>query len=63
LARRHKAWISLRKKNRLLATASVHVRDANGWPRQLPSPHIAVAELIPLIPANAYRPVTVQEQT
>jgi DDE superfamily endonuclease len=63
LARRHKDWISLLKKNRLLETASFHLRDANGWPRQLPSPHIAVAEIIPLIPANAYRPVTVQEHT
>ncbi len=32
LTRRRKAWISLLKKNRLLETASVHLRDANGWP-------------------------------
>jgi hypothetical protein len=63
LARRRKDWSSLLKKNRLLETASVHLRDANGWPRQLPSPHIAVEELVPLIPAQAYRPVKVQEQT
>ena len=63
LARRRKDWISLLKKNRLLETASFHVRDANGWPLQLPSPHIAVEELVPLIPANAYRPVKVQEHT
>ena len=63
LARRRKDWISLLKKNRLLETASVHVRDANGWPLQLPSPHIAVEALVPLIPAKAYRPVNVQEQT
>jgi hypothetical protein len=63
LARRRKDWISLLKKNRLLETASVHLRDANGWPLQLPSPHIAVEELMPLIPANAYRPVKVHEHT
>jgi Transposase DDE domain len=51
LARRRKDWISLLKKNRLLEPASFHLRDANGWPLQ------------PLIPANAYRPVKVQEQT
>jgi hypothetical protein len=63
LARRRKDWISLLKKNRLLETASFHLRDANGWPLQLPSPHIAVEELMPLIPAKAYRPVRVQEHT
>lgn len=63
LARRRKDWISLLKKNRRLETASFHVRDANGWPLQLPSPHIAVEELVPLIPAQAYRPVKVQEHT
>jgi hypothetical protein len=63
LARRRKDWISLLKKNRLLETATFHLRDANGWPLTLPSPHIAVAELVPLIPAHAYRPVKVQEHT
>jgi hypothetical protein len=63
LARRRKDWISLLKKNRRLETASFHLRDANGWAMKLPSPHIAVEELVPLIPANAYRPVQVSEQT
>jgi hypothetical protein len=63
LARRRKDWISLLKKNRLLETASFHLRDANGWALKLPAPHITVEELVPLIPANAYRPVTVSEQT
>jgi DDE superfamily endonuclease len=63
LARRRKDWISLLKKNRLLETASIHLRDANGWALKLPGPHIAVEDLVPLIPANAYRPVKVQEQT
>jgi hypothetical protein len=63
LARRRKDWISLLKKNRLLETASFQLRDANGWALKLPGPHIAVEELVPLIPAQAYRPVTVREQT
>jgi len=46
-----------------LETASVHRRDANGWPLKLPGPHLAVDELVPLLPAKAYRPVTVREQT
>jgi hypothetical protein len=63
LARRRKDWLSLLKKNRLLETASFHLRDANGWPLKLPGPHIAVEDLVPLIPTNAYRPVTVGAHT
>jgi hypothetical protein len=63
LARRRKAWISLLKKNRLLETASFHLRDAHGWPLKLPGPYIAVEDLVPLIPAHAYRPVKAREQT
>ena len=63
LARRRKDWLSWLKKNRLLETASVHLRDANGWPLKLPGPHIAVEDLVPLIPTNAYRPVTVGAHT
>ena len=63
LARRRKDWISLLKKNRLLETASFHLRDANGWELKLPGPDIAVEALVPLIPANAYCPVTVGEHT
>jgi hypothetical protein len=63
LARRRQDWISLRKKTRLLETASFLLRDTNGWTLKLPGPHTTVAELVPLIPANAYRPVTVGEHT
>jgi hypothetical protein len=63
LARRRKGWISLLKTNRLLETASFHLRDANGWTLKLPGPHLAVEELVPLIPATAYRPVKVSEHT
>jgi hypothetical protein len=60
-ARRRKDGVSLLKKNRGLETASVHLRDVNGWPLQLPRPHLAVEELVALIPANAYRPVSGRE--
>jgi hypothetical protein len=63
LARRRKDWISVLKTNRLLETASFHLRDANGWTLKLPGPHLAVAELVPLIPATAYRAVKVGEHT
>jgi hypothetical protein len=63
LARRRKDWISLLKKNRRLETASFHLRDANGWTLKLPGPHIAVEDLVPLIPGHAYRPVTVRGHT
>jgi hypothetical protein len=63
LARRRKDWISLLTKNRLVEPASFHVRDANGGPLQLPGPHLAVEDLVPLIPAQAYRPVTIGEHT
>jgi DDE superfamily endonuclease len=63
LARRRKDWISVLKTNRLLETASFHLRDAHGWTLKWPSPHIAAEALVPLIPATAYRPVKVSDDT
>ena len=63
LARQHKEWISLLQTNRGLETASFPLRDLNGWAMQLPRPHMAGADLVPLIPATASRPVTVGEHT
>jgi hypothetical protein len=63
LARRRTDWISLLKTNRLRETASFLLRDANGWTLTRPGPHIAVEEVVPLIPATAYRPVKVGEHT
>jgi hypothetical protein len=63
LVRRRKDGISLLNTNRLLETASVQLRDVHGWALKLPSPHIAVEELVPLIPAPAYRAVKVGEHT
>jgi DDE superfamily endonuclease len=62
-ARRHKAWISILKKNRNLETASFVLKDATGEPVPLAGPHIAVEDLVPHIPPSAYRAVTVGVQT
>jgi hypothetical protein len=56
---RKKDWISLLKKNRNLETNSFVLKDAAGKAIQLEGPHIAVEDLVPLIPPTAYREVTV----
>ena len=60
---RHKDWISLLKKNRNLETNSLVLKDTTGKPIRLAGPHIAVEDLVPLIPPTAYRAVTVGDKT
>ena len=60
---RNKDWISLLKKNRNLETNSFVLKDAAGKPLRLEGPHIAVEDLVPLIPPGAYRAVTVRDKT
>src|SRR2546426_2446584 len=60
---RNKDWISLLKKHRNLETHSFVLKDAAGTPLQLEGPHIAVEDLVPLIPPTAYRAVTVGDKT
>ena len=60
---RHKDWLSLLKKNRNLETNSFVLKDTTGNPIRLEGPHIAVEDLVPLIPPTAYRPVTVRDKT
>src|SRR6266852_717168 len=60
---RKKDWISLLKKNRNLETNSFVLQDAAGKPIRLAGPHIAVEDLVPLIPPTAYRAVTVGDTT
>ena len=55
-------WVSLLKKNRKLEVHSFVLRDEAGQPITLTGPHIKVEELVPLIPANAYRKVKVGEK-
>lgn len=61
--RRRKDWISILKKNRNLETNSFVLKDATGQPIKLEGPHIAVQDLVPLIPANAYREIKVGEKS
>jgi SRSO17 transposase len=63
LQRRKKDWISILKKNRNLETNSFVLKDAVGKRIPLDGPHISVEDLVPLIPATAYRAVTVGETT
>jgi hypothetical protein len=60
---RNKDWISLLKKNRNLETNSFVLKDAAGKPLRREGPHIAVEDLVPLIPPSAYRAVTVRDKT
>jgi SRSO17 transposase len=63
LQRRKKDWISILKKNRNLETNSFVLKDADGKRIPLDGPHISVEDLVPLIPATAYRAVTMGETT
>jgi SRSO17 transposase len=62
LRRRKKDWTSLLKKNRNLETNSFVLKDADGQRISLEGPHISVEDLVPQIPANAYRAVKVGDQ-
>lgn len=64
VARYHKKdWVSLLKKNRHLETNSFVLKDAAGKAIRLEGPHMAVDDLVPLIPPTAYRAVTVGDTT
>ena len=63
LQRRHKDWISILKKNRNLETNSFVLKDALGKCIPLEGPHLSVENLVPLIPASAYRAVSVGDKT
>ncbi len=58
-----KNWISLLKKNRNLQTGSLRIKDADGKRLQFETDKVKVEDLIPLIPASAFKPVTINEQT
>jgi Transposase DDE domain len=60
---RKKDWISLLKKHRNLESNSFVLKDAAGTPIGLEGPHIAVEDLVPLIPPSAYHAVTVGDKT
>ena len=61
---RDKDWISLLQKHRNLETNSFVLKDdVAGKSIRLEGPHIAVEDLVPLIPPTAYRAVTVGDKT
>jgi hypothetical protein len=60
---RHKDWISLLKKHRNLETNSFVLKDTAGTPLWLEGPHIAVEDLVPLLPPTAYRALTGGDKT
>jgi SRSO17 transposase len=61
LTEQQKDWVSLLKKNRKLETASFTLRDEQGQKVVLEGPHIKVEDLVPRIPANAYRRVPIND--
>ena len=63
LRRRKKDWISILKKNRNLETNSFVLKDAAGKRIRLDGPHLSVEDLVPLIPATAYRPLQLGDKT
>lgn len=63
VAQKHqKAWLSILKKNRNLETNSFVLKDKTGTAITLSGPHIKVEDLVPLIPHNAYRKITLGHQ-
>jgi len=63
LRRRQKDWISILKKNRNLETNSFVLKDAAGKRMPLDGPHLSVEDLVPLIPATAYRALKLGDKT
>ena len=63
LRRRQKDWISILKKNRNLETNSFVLKDAAGKRIPLDGPHLSVEDLVPLIPATAYRALKLGDKT
>ena len=63
LANHNKQWVSLLKRNRNLSMQGFQLRDAQGQPIPLPTNGvIKVEDLVPLIPATAYRQVEIDDR-
>lgn len=62
LKRLNKDWVSILKQNRNLETNSIQLRDADGKPLAFDRTQIKVSELVPLIPPNAYQPITLDDR-
>ena len=58
-----KKWISILKSNRNISTNNLRILDAQGQRISFDKPKIKVADLIPLIPATAFKPVEIDDRT
>jgi hypothetical protein len=58
-----KDWVSLLKKNRNVETNRFVLKNAAGKPIAFSKPPIQAEDLVTLIPATAYRPVTIDDHT
>lgn len=56
-------WISILKHNRNIETNSFRLRDEKGETVSFEGPHVQVKELVPKIPSNAYKPITIEGRT
>jgi len=63
LAQYDKKWISLLKRNRNISTNNLRILDEDGKRIQFDKSKIKVEDLIPLIPATAFKPVKVGDRT
>lgn len=63
IQRLKKDWISILKQNRNLETNSFQLRDEKGQPIPMSGPQIKVSELVPLIPKQSFKPITLSDRT
>ena len=63
LAEWGKKWISILKMNRNITTNNLRILDEKGNPIRFEGTKIKVEDLIPLIPASAFKPIEVEEET
>jgi hypothetical protein len=63
LTEQGKKWISILKVNRNITTNNLRILDEAGKPIRFEGPHIKVEDIIPLIPASAFKSVEVGEET
>jgi len=62
LANQEKDWVSLLKKNRNVESHSFTLRDAQNQALPFSKPRVKVEDLVPLIPKDAYKKVTLSEK-
>jgi SRSO17 transposase len=63
LAAYDKKWISILKSNRNISTNNLRILDEQGNRIAFDKPKIRVEDLIPLIPATAFKPVEIADRT